>query len=140
MGQTLTLLWSSGNGTHGDAPREFPLSYGLTSAEGIVCAPHPTGGPFPAYTGSNSGNYPIPQGGTRGDTLYVMMVCCIGCPLCVYYRYATAIAVGDLTWYLSYFSAMDCDCPAILTSDGFGNELDYQIIDVSFIEDASNCS
>jgi hypothetical protein len=141
LGQTLTLLWSSGNGTHGDAPREFPLSYGLTSAEGIVCAPYPTGGPFPAYTGSNSGNYPIPQGGTRGDTLYVMMVCCIGCPLCVYYRYASAIAVGDLTWYLTYINVvgMDCNCPAILTVDSFSAPLDYQINDITIFEDASNC-
>jgi hypothetical protein len=139
LGQTLTLLWSSGNGTHGDAPREFPLSYGLTSAEGIVCAPYPTGGPFPAYTGSASGAFPIPMGGTRGDTLYVMMVCCIGCPTCVYYRYASNIAVGDLTWYLTYITTQDCSCPAILEIGDFQTAIDYQISDITIFEEASNC-
>jgi hypothetical protein len=81
------------------------------------------------------------MGGTRGDTLYVMMVCCIGCPLCVYYRYATAIAVGDLTWYLTYINVigMDCNCPAILPVDSFSAPLDYQIEDITIFEEASNC-
>jgi hypothetical protein len=138
LGPTLTLLWSSGNGTHGDAPREFTLSYGLTSAEGIVCDPYPVGGPFPAYTGSASGAFPIPQGGTRGDTLYVMMVCCFGCPNCVYYRYASSIAVGDLQWYITYLT-LDCNCPAIFTTDNMQGPLDYQINDVTITEEASNC-
>jgi hypothetical protein len=138
LGQTLTLLWSSGNGTHGDAPREFTLSYGFTSAEGIVCDPYPVGGPFPAYTGSASGTFPIPQGGTRGDTLYVMMVCCLGCPNCVYYRYASAMAVGDLQWYITYMT-LDCNCPAIFTTDNMQGPLDYQINDVTITEEESNC-
>jgi hypothetical protein len=139
LGQTLTLLWSSANGTHGDAPREFPLSYGLTSAAGITCDPYPIGGPFPAYTGSSSGTFPIPMGGTRGDTLYVMMVCCIGCPTCVYYRYASNIAVGDSTWYLTYILDQDCNCPAILGVDNFQTAIDYQISDITIFEEASNC-
>ena len=139
LGPTVSLLWSSGNGTHGDAPREFPLSYGLTSAEGISCDPFPVGGPFPAYTGSSSGTFPIPMGGTRGDTLYVMMVCCIGCPTCVYYRYASNIAVGDLTWYLTYITTQDCNCPAILEIGDFQTAIDYQISDITIFEEASNC-
>ena len=139
LGPTLSLLWSSANGTHGDAPREFTLTYGLTSAAGIVCDPYPVGGPFPAYTGSASGTFPIPMGGTRGDTLYVMMVCCIGCPTCVYYRYASNIAVGDLTWYLTYITTQDCNCPAILEIGDFQTAIDYQISDITIFEEASNC-
>ena len=139
LGPTLSLLWSSGNGTHGDAPREFTLTYGLTTAAGIVCDPSPVGGPFPAYTGSASGTFPMPMGGTRGDTLYVMMVCCIGCPTCVYYRYASNIAVGDLTWYLTYIMTQDCNCPAILEIGDFQTAIDYQISDITIFENASNC-
>ena len=141
LGPTVSLLWSSGNGTHGDAPREFTLSYGFTSAEGIVCDPYPVGGPFPAYTGSASGAFPIPQGGTRGDTLYVMMVCCVGCPTCVYFRFQSNIDVGDLRWYLTYIEimTMDCNCPAILPVESFSEANDYQISDITIFEEASNC-
>jgi len=139
LGPSVTLLWSSANGTHGDAPREFTLSYGLTSAPGIACDPYPVGGPFPAYTGSNSGTYPIPMGGTRQDTLHVMMVCCIGCPTCVYYRYQSNMDIGDMTWYLTYITTQDCNCPAILEIGDFQTAIDYQISDITIFEDASNC-
>jgi hypothetical protein len=79
------------------------------------------------------------MGGTRGDTLYVMMVCCIGCPNCVYYRYASNIAVGDSTWYLTYILDQDCNCPAILGVDNFQTAIDYQISDITIFEEASNC-
>lgn len=139
LGPSVTLLWSSANGTHGNAPREFELSYGMTSAAGIVCDPYPIGGPFPAYTGSSSGTFPIPMGGTRQDTLYVMMVCCIGCPTCVYYRFQSNMDIGDSTWYLTYILTQDCNCPAILSVDNFQSANDYQISDITIFEDASNC-
>lgn len=139
LGQTLRLLWSSANGTHGDAPREFELNYGMVTEPQITCSPFPSGGPFPAYTGSNSGSYPRPMGGTGGDTLYVMMVCCIGCPDCVYYRWASAMAVGDFTWYLTNIMSQDCDCPAILEVGDFQQTVDYQISDVTIFESETNC-
>lgn len=139
LGPTLRLLWSSANGTHGDAPREFPLTYGMTTAPGIVCDPHPIGGPFPAYTGSASGAFPIPMGGTRSDTLYVMMVCCIGCPDCVYYRFQSNMSVGDNTWYLTHIDDQDCECPAILTVGDFQTANDYQISDIVIMEREEDC-
>lgn len=141
LGPTLTLLWSSANGTHGNAPREFELSYGMTSAPGIVCDPYPIGGPFPAYTGSASGTFPMPMGGTKSDTLYVMMVCCIGCPTCVYYRWQGTMDIGDDTWNLTYILEQDCNCPAILSVDTFANNdtWGYQISDITIFENESNC-
>lgn len=139
LGQTLRFLWSSANGTHGDAAREFELSYGMVTEPQIVCSPYPPEGPFPAYTGSNSGTYPIPQGGTRQDTLYVMLVCCIGCPDCLYNRWQSDMDIGNDTWYLSYMFDRDCECPAVLTFPGLGNGIDYQIFDVTIIENEDNC-
>ncbi len=138
LGASVTLLWSSANGTHGNAPREFELAYGNVSEPQITCSPFPPG-EFPAYVGSNSGTYPIPMGGTRQDTLHVMMVCCIGCPTCVYYRYQSNMDIGDLTWYLTYILTQDCNCPAILEVDNFQTAIDYQISDITIFEDASNC-
>jgi len=141
LGPTLTLLWSSANGGAGTAPREFTLTYGMTSAAGIVCDPYPVGGPFPAYTGSASGTFPQPMGGTRNDTLYVMMVCCIGCPTCVYYRWQGTMDLGDDTWNLTYILTQDCNCPAILSVDTFipNDTWGYQISDITIYEESSNC-
>jgi len=138
LGPVLTLLWSSANGTHGNAPREFDLTYGTVNEPQITCSPYPTG-IFPAYTGSSTGTFPIPMGGTRQDTLYVMLVCCIGCPDCVYYRYQSNMNVGDNTWYLTHILEQDCDCPAILSVDNFQVAIDYQISDITIFEKESNC-
>jgi hypothetical protein len=139
MGETLRLLWSSGNGTHGSAAREFLLYYGMQDEDGISCEPWSPGA-FPAYRGSVSGTFPLPMGGTRSDTLEVILVCeCIGCTYCIYYRWLE----GDTptTWYqLAY--TVTCDCPAILdVIDGFtsGNPFGYQISDVTVYELESNC-
>jgi hypothetical protein len=68
-----------------------------------------------------------------------MMVCCVGCPDCVYYRWASAIAVGDETWYLTRVGTLDCACPAILEVGDFDLTVDYQIFDVTIFENESNC-
>lgn len=138
LGPVLTLLWSSANGTHGNAPREFDLTYGTVNEPQITCSPYPPG-IFPAYTGSSTGTFPMPMGGTRQDTLYVMMVCCIGCPDCVYYRYQSNMNVGDNTWYLTHILEQDCECPAILSVDNFQVAIDYQISDITIFEKESNC-
>lgn len=140
LGPTLTLLWSSGNGTHGNAPKEFTLTYGTVSEPQITCSPFPPG-IFPAYTGSSSGTFPLPMGGTRSDTLYVMMVCCIGCPDCVYYRWQGTMDLGDDTWNLTHILTQDCNCPAILSVDTFipNDTWGYQISDITIYEDSSNC-
>ena len=139
MGETLRLLWSSGNGTHGSAAREFLLYYGMQDVPEISCEPWSPSA-FPGYRGSVSGTFPLPMGGTREDTLEVILVCeCIGCTYCVYYRWLN----GDTpdTWYqLAY--TVTCDCPAILdVIDGFtsGNPFGYQISDVTVYELESNC-
>lgn len=82
----------------------------------------------------------MPMGGTRLDTLYVMMVCCIGCPDCVYYRYQSNMDVGDNTWYLTHILVQDCECPAILSVDNFQVAIDYQISDITIFEKESNCT
>ncbi len=139
MGETLRLLWSSGNGGHGSAAREFLLTYGMQDVPEISCEPWSPGA-FPGYRGSVSGTFPLPMGGTREDTLEVILVCeCIGCEYCVYYRWLN----GDTpeTWYQLAYTAT-CDCPAILdVIDGFtsGNPFGYQISDVTIYELESNC-
>lgn len=140
LGPTLTLLWSSANGTHGNASREFDLAYGTVNEPQITCSPYPPG-TFPAYTGSVSGTFPMPMGGSRQDTLYVMMVCCIGCPDCVYYRWQGTMDLGDDTWNLTHILTRDCNCPAILSVDTFANNdtWGYQISDITIYEDESNC-
>lgn len=140
LGPSVTLLWSSLNGPHGDAPREFTLTYGTVNEPQITCAPYPTGR-FPAYVGSVSGTFPLPMGGTRTDTLYVMMVCCIGCPTCVYYRWQGTMDIGDDTWNLTYIMDQDCNCPAVLSVGNFSDNdtWGYQIFDITILEDGSNC-
>ena len=141
LGPTVTLLWSSGNGTHGSAPREFTLTYGTVNEPQITCSPYPPG-TFPAYSGSVSGTFPLPMGGTRTDTLYVMMVCCIGCPTCVYYRWQGTMDAGDDTWNLTYILTQDCNCPAILGGGDFSanDTWGYQVQDFTIFEEASNCA
>jgi hypothetical protein len=140
MGPTLRLLWASGNGTHGSAAREFLLYYGMQDEDGISCEPWSPGA-FPGYRGSVSGTFPLPMGGTRSDTLEVILVCeCIGCTYCIYYRWLE----GDTptTWYQLAYTVSSCDCPAILdVIDGFtsGNPFGYQISDVTVYELESNC-
>ena len=143
LGRTLRLLWSSANGTHGSASREFTLTYGTVDEPQITCSPYPPGR-FPAYVGSVSGTFPMPMGGTRSDTLYVMMVCCIGCPQCVYYRWQGTMDLGDDTWNLTYLvpAESDCTCPAILSVDTFipNDTWGYQVSDITIYEDPENCS
>jgi len=140
MGETLRLLWSSGNGTHGTAAREFLLTYGMIDDYTITCAPW-SPGPFPGYRGSVSGTFPMPMGGTRSDTLEVILVCeCIGCQYCIYYRWVNDDAYP--TWQVVAYTVLTCDCPAILdVTGGFteGNTFGYQVGDVTFYELESNC-
>lgn len=140
LGPTLTLLWSSANGGAGTAAREFTLTYGTANEPQIQCEPFPSTA-FPAYIGSVSGTFPTPMGGTRTDTLYVMMVCCIGCPDCVYYRWQGTMDLGDDTWNLTHILTQDCNCPAVLSVDNFASNdtWSYQIFDITITEDASNC-
>jgi hypothetical protein len=140
MGETLRLLWSSGNGTHGSAAREFLLYYGMQNEPAITCAPWSPGA-FPAYRGSVSGTFPLPMGGTRSDTLEVIVVCeCTGCTDCVYYRW-----VNDDTpdqWEVTSYNILSCECPAVLDVDpGFteGSPWGYQVSDVTIYELESNC-
>lgn len=140
MGETLRLLWSSGNGTHGSAAREFLLTYGMIDDYEINCAPWSPGA-FPAYRGSVSGTFPLPMGGTREDTLEVILVCeCIGCEYCIYHRWLSEIS--DPGWQQHNYTIVSCECPAILDAiDGFitGNVWGYQVSDVTIYELESNC-
>ena len=140
MGDTLRLLWSSGNGTHGSVPREFLLTYGMIDEYTITCAPW-SPMPFPGYRGSLKGEYPMPQGGTQGNELEVILVCeCIGCQYCIYYRWLGGTNPDN--WVQTVYSVLSCDCPAVLDVNG-GFEQDdgggYQVNDVTIYELESNC-
>jgi hypothetical protein len=140
MGETLRVLWSSGNGAHGSAPRDFLLTYGMVNEPEISCLPWSPGA-FPAYRGSVTGTFPLPMGGTRSDTLEVILVCeCVGCTYCVYHRWLNDFA--PITWHQGAYTVLSCDCPAILdVLLGFeaGNSWGYQISDVSVYELEENC-
>lgn len=134
LGTTLRLVWSSGNGGGG----EFFLYYGMqTENEEVSCTPF-TPGPFPGYKGSETRSWPLPMGGSRADTLEVIIPCnCIDCPNCIYYRWS-----GDfepVTWHVTYYEIVTCDCPAILEAPGFSNDWGYQVNSVLIYELESNC-
>lgn len=144
MGPTLKVIWSSGNGTHGDAPREFVINYGMIDEPTIPCSPW-SPGPFPGYRGTVSGNFPIPQGGSQPDSLDVILVCeCIGCTYCVYYRWLNSFydQSNPLEWHLGAYVILSCDCPAILDLlEGFSRGgHPYNISDVTIYELESNCT
>ena len=140
MGETLRVVWASGNGTHGSASRTFDLTYGMQDEPTITCAPW-SPGPFPGYRGSVSGTFPLPMGGTRGDTLEVILVCeCIGCEFCIYHRWVNDDEYP--TWQQHNYTVITCDCPSILDAiEGFitGNTWGYQVGDVLIYELESNC-
>ncbi len=141
IGETLRLLWASGNGAHGDASREFFLTYGMHDEPTIPCSPW-SPDPFPGYRGSVSGTFPMPMGGTREDTLEVILVCeCIGCTECIYYRWRDGETPD--TWYQTSFAIITCECPAILDENGggftFGNTWGYQVVDITIYELEENC-
>jgi hypothetical protein len=140
MGPTLRLLWASGNGTHGSAAREFLLYYGMQNEPTISCAPW-SPGPFPGYRGSVSGTFPLPMGGTRQDTLEVILVCqCIGCQYCIYYRWLNGLA--PTVWQQETYTIVTCECPAILDVTGSFENQDaggYQVVDITIYELESNC-
>lgn len=141
LGQTLRLLWSSGNGTHGSAPREFLLTYGMIDESTITCAPW-SPGRFPGYRGSVSGTFPLPMGGTREDTLEVILVCeCVNCTECIYYRWTNDDTPDE--WFQTTFSVTSCECPAILDENGggfnSGTVAGYQVSDVTVYELEENC-
>jgi hypothetical protein len=81
------------------------------------------------------------MGGTRGDTLEVILVCqCIGCEFCIYYRWVNDDAYP--TWQVVPYTILTCDCPAVLdVIGGFteGNSWGYQVSDVTVYELESNC-
>jgi len=140
MGPTLRLLWASGNGTHGSAAREFLLYYGMQNEPTISCAPW-SPGPFPGYRGSVSGTFLLPMGGTRQDTLEVILVCqCIGCTYCIYYRWLNGSA--PTVWQQETYTIVTCECPAILDVTGSFENQDaggYQVVDITIYELESNC-
>lgn len=137
LGPTMQLLWSSGNGTHGSAAREFTLTYGMINEPTISCAPWSPGA-FPGYRGSVSGTFPLPMGGTKSDTLHVIMVCeCTACTRCVYYYFENE--TGTPGWILTDITSEDCNCPAILTVGTFSAGNSYQISDITIVENESNC-
>ena len=140
MGPVLRLVWSSGNGTHGSASRTFDLTYGMQDEPTIVCAPW-SPEPFPGYRGSVSGTFPMPMGGTRGDTLEVILVCeCIGCEYCIYHRWTSHSTYP--TWYQTAY-VITCECPAAVDQlEGFheGNDWGFQVSDVTIYELEENCA
>jgi formylglycine-generating enzyme required for sulfatase activity len=140
MGPILRVVWSSGNGTHGSASRTFDLTYGMVDEPTISCSPW-SPNPFPGYRGSVSGTFPIPMGGTRADTLEVILVCeCTGCQYCIYYRWVNDDAYP--TWQVVPYTILTCDCPAVLdVIGGFteGNVWGYQVSDVMIYELEDNC-
>lgn len=142
MGETLRVLWSSGNGTHGSAPREFTITYGFYDEDTIPCAPWSPEA-FPAYYGSVSGTFPLPMGGTREDTLEMLLVCeCVECTHCVYYRWLNDFESVPGTWHVGAYAILSCECPAVLDLlEGFtrGNPMGYQVSDVTIYELESNC-
>jgi len=137
MGPTLRLVWGSGNGGTG----EFLLTYRMQTEPTISCLPW-SPGPFPGYRGSETRAWPLPMGGSRVDTLEVILVCqCIGCASCIYYRWAG----GDQpnTWVQASYTVITCDCPAILDVVGafdMNETWGFQIVDILIYELESNCS
>lgn len=137
LGPTMQLLWSSANGTHGSAAREFTLTYQMINEPTINCEPWSPGA-FPGYRGSVSGTFPLPMGGTKTDTLHVIMVCeCIECTRCVYYYFENE--QGTPGWILTDITSEDCNCPAVLTVGTFSDGNSYQISDITIVENESNC-
>jgi formylglycine-generating enzyme required for sulfatase activity len=136
MGPTLRLVWGSGNGGTG----EFLLYYGMQNEPTITCAPW-SPGPFPGYRGSETRAWPLPMGGSRVDTLEVILVCqCIGCEYCIYYRWAGGSQ--PTTWVQANYTVVTCDCPAILDVAGafdINETWGFQIVDILIYELASNC-
>jgi hypothetical protein len=136
MGETLTLLFASAN-----APatiHEITLNYEQVTEPDITCLPFSPGA-FPAYRGTFSGTLAIPMGGSRTETLEVIMVCaCINCDLCVYYRFGSTGV-----WCQTDVVRTDCTCPALLTVGTFSNPTcdawSYQISDITIVEQESNC-
>lgn len=136
MGETLTLLFASAN-----APatvHQMTLQYGQVSEPEIECSPF-SPGPFPAYRGTFTGVLAIPMGGSRTETLEVIMFCaCINCDLCVYYRFGSTGV-----WCQTDVVRTDCACPALLTVGTFSNPTcdawSYQISDITIVEQESNC-
>lgn len=139
LGQTLTLRWSSGNGTHGSAPRIITLDYVQFEEDDISCPPY-SPGPFPVYRGVVSGTFPLPMGGTREDSLEIVIVCgCIGCELCVYYRWLNGGFYP--TWFLTSIIEQSCICPAVFRVGSFtdGEVWGYQVSDIEVYENPENC-
>lgn len=140
MGETLRLVWSSGNGTHGSASRTFDLTYGMQDEPTITCAPW-SPGPFPGYRGSVSGTFPLPMGGTKENALEVILVCeCTGCEYCIYYRWLGGERPDF--WVQSAYVVLSCECPAVLDQVGGMESYDgwgHQVLDILIYELESNC-
>lgn len=136
MGETLRLVWGSGNGGTG----EFLLYYGMQNEPTITCTPW-SPGPFPGYRGSETRAWPLPMGGSRVDTLEVILVCgCIGCENCIYYRWLGGSQ--PTVWVQANYTTVTCDCPAILDVVGafdMNETWGFQIVDILIYELASNC-
>ena len=137
LSRTLRVVWESGNGTHGSVSRTFDLTYGLQNEPTIACSPF-SPGPFPGWRGSQSGEYPIPQGGTKENGLEVILTC--GCTSeRLYYRW-TGGERPDF-WVESFAGIISCDCPAILDGNGFTlyDLWGHQVGNVLIYELESNC-
>ena len=137
LGPTLRLVWSSGNLPVGEGG-EFELNYGMHNEPQITCLPW-SPGPFPGWRGSQTGNFPLPQGGSKPNSLEVLLPCgCINCGNCIYYRWGAG--AEPTQWVQSSYEIITCDCPAILdahdmeVNDGWGHQVDAIIYEL-----ASNC-
>lgn len=135
LGPTLTLLFASANAP--STVHEMTLTYGSEDTVGIDCDPFT--GAFPAYRGTWSGTLALPMGGSRSETLEVVMVCeCTDCAFCVYYKFGSTGV-----WCVTDVVATDCNCPALLTVGTFSNPTcdswSYQISDITIVELESNC-
>jgi hypothetical protein len=141
LGPTLRVVWASGNGTHGDAPREFLMHYGMQNEPTITCAPFTASSTsFPGWRGIVSGGFPMPQGGVHGNALEVIIPCgCIAPARGLYYRWLGGERPDF--WVQSFYSEISCDCPAIL--DGTGMQVydtwGHQVSNVLIYELESNC-
>jgi hypothetical protein len=141
LGPTLRVVWASGNGTHGDAPREFLMHYGMQNEPTITCAPFTASSTsFPGWRGIVSGGFPMPQGGVHSNALEVIIPCgCIAPAEGLYYRWLEGERPDF--WVQSAYSIISCDCPAILDGNGM-SQYDlwgHQVSNVLIYELESNC-
>ena len=138
---TITFVSNNAPGT----VHTVVMSYSSAITDpGITCAPI---SPCQGYTGRFDGILATPMGGTRTEGIEFRLVCSIECSgYCLYYKFDSAVAVGNDAWCRRDMFSQDCVCPAtvIYQAQNIPTGCDpdpwsYQIPEFVFEEDPTNC-